>query len=452
MILKPEGRNKRLEFTTRFGVIAASVGSAVGLGNIWRFPYEAGEHGGGAFLLIYSLFILIVGLPVITAEFIIGRSSRSNVYGAFKHTSGKRSVWRVFGLFALLASAMILGFYSVVAGWTGYYVVSSLSDFNGAATTEALHASFSEFISSWEAVGWTLAFLLVNFLIMRRGVQKGIEKMSNLFMPLLFVILLVFCVHSLMMPGASQGLTFLFKPDFSEITPSVLLGAMGQAFFSLSIGIGCMLTYASYFNNETRLLRSAGIIAGLDTLVAVLAGIVIFPAVFSFGASPAEGPALVFEVLPSIFLNMEWGMIWSVLFFLLLLLASLTSTISLNEIIIAYLTDERKMGRTKATAVTIGATAVLAVGCSLSFGPLSGYTLCGKTIFDLCNFCSSSLIMPLGGILFSLYVCWHMKRGAVNAQLRGTSRIFVSMLIFCLRYVAPICIMVVFLSGLGLFD
>ncbi len=441
-----------MEFTTRFGVIAASVGSAVGLGNIWRFPYEAGEHGGGAFLLIYCLFILIIGLPVITAEFIIGRSSRSNVYGAFKHTTGKRSVWRSFGLFALLGAAMILGFYSVVAGWTGHYVVSSLCNFNGASTTDELHTDFGNFIASWEAVGWTLAFILVNFLIMRRGVQKGIEKMSNMFMPLLFVILLVFCVHSLMMSGASQGLEFLFKPDFSEITPQVMLGAMGQAFFSLSIGLGCMLTYASYFSNNTKLLNSAGIIAGLDTLVAVLAGIIIFPAVFSFGASPAEGPALVFEVLPSIFLDMEWGMLWSVLFFVLLLLASLTSTISLNEIIIAYLTDEKKMGRTKATAITTGVIAVLAVGCSLSFGPLSGYTLCGKTIFDLCNFCSSNLIMPLGGILFSIYVGWHMKRGAVNAQLRGTSRVFVAMLIFCLRYVAPICIAVVFLSGLGLLN
>lgn len=438
---------ERAEFTTRIGVIAATVGSAVGLGNIWRFPYEAGVHGGGAFLLIYAFFILIIGIPVITAEFIIGRSSKANVYGAFREAPQ----WKVIGLIGIISSLMILSFYSVVAGWTADYILRSLQGFSGAESPEELHAQFSEFVSSWWSVVWTLLFLAVNYLIMRRGVQKGIEKMSNLMMPLLFVIIVVFCIHSLFLSGATKGLTFLFNPDFSQLTPSVWLGAMGQAFFSLSIGLGCLITYSSYFNKETKLLGSAATTAGLDTLVAILAGIIIFPAVFTFGESPAEGPKLVFEVLPSIFHGMAGGVIWSTLFFLLLLLASLTSTISMCEISIAYFTEERRMSRTKATALCIGIAMAFGTLCALSFGPLADVTLFGKTIFDLFDFCSSTILLPIGGILISLYVGWVMKRQVVEQELPGVRRWLVSVLIFCLRYVAPLCISAVFMSLIGIF-
>lgn len=439
---------QRAQFATRLGVIATTVGSAVGLGNIWRFPYEAGEHGGGAFLLIYCFFILIIGVPVITAEFIIGRSTRSNVYGAFRHAS-KSSVWKSIGFIGIVSAIMILSFYSVVAGWTANYIVRSLQGFSGAQTPDELHEQFGGFISSWWSVVWTLIFLGLNFLILRRGVQKGIEKMSNLMMPLLFVILIIFCLNSLLMPGAGKGLSFLFNPDFSELTPSVWLGAMGQAFFSLSIGLGCLITYSSYFSSKTHLLKSAGTIAGLDTLVAVLAGIIIFPAVFTFGESPAEGPTLVFEVLPSIFNSMELGMLWSTLFFILLLLASLTSTISMSEITIAYFTEEKHMSRSQATALNTLIAAVLGTGCALSFGPLSDFTVCGKTLFDLFDFCSSTILLPIGGILTSLYVGWSLKRSVVDSEVTGAPRLLVSVLLFCLRYVAPICITAVFLSGLG---
>lgn len=441
---------QRAQFTTRLGVIAATAGSAVGLGNVWRFPYEAGSHGGGAFMLIYLLFIFAIGIPVITAEFIIGRSARANVYGAFKKLPGSRA-WNFIGFIGIIAALMILSFYSVVAGWTADYIIRSLSDFSGASTQAELHEQFGEFTASWQSVVWTLLFLGANFFILRRGVQKGIEKMSNLMMPMLFAILLLFALNSLTLPGARQGLEFLFKPDFSELTPQVWLGAMGQAFFSLSIGLGVLITYSSYFNSKTRLLRSAVTIAGLDTLVAIMSGLVIFPAVFSFGESPAGGPKLVFEVLPAIFHNMALGRLWSPLFFFLLLLASLTSTISMAENSIAYFCEERKMSRSSATGLTIAIAAVFGTICSLSFGPLADFRIFNMSMFDLFDFTSSTVLLPLGGIFISLYVGFNMKRKAVEAQLRGVSRLTVNCLLFCLRFIAPACITLIFLSGLGLF-
>lgn len=442
-------KSTRPEFKTRIGVIAATVGSAVGLGNIWRFPYEAGVHGGGAFLLVYCLFIVIIGVPVITAEFIIGRTARANVYGAFKRLPGSKA-WNVVGLIGIVSALMILSFYSVVAGWTADYIIRSVQGFSGAASQAELHQLFGDFTASWKSVVCTLVFLAINYFILKRGVRQGIEKMSNLMMPLLFVIMLMFCVNSLLLPGAAEGLTFLFKPDFTQLTPSVWLGAMGQSFFSLSIGLGCLITYSSYFSNETKLLKSAATISVLDTLVAVLAGVIIFPAVFSYGEAPAAGPKLVFEVLPSIFHNMTLGMVWSTLFFTLLLLASLTSTISMAEIAIAYFAEERGMSRNKATGITILIASVFGTLCALSFGPLSGFTIFGKTIFDLFDFVSSTILLPIGGILISCYVGRVLKSEVIEAQLQGTPRAVISVLLICLRYIAPIGITLVFMSGLGL--
>lgn len=444
-------KSERAQFATRLGVLATTVGSAVGLGNIWRFPYEAGVHGGGAFMLVYIFFVLVIGIPVATAEFIIGRHTHSNVYGAFKKLHDS-PFWKVSGVIGIVASLMILSFYSVVAGWTFEYILRSLQNFNGAETQEALHTQFNQFTSSWESVVWTLAFLLVNYLIIRRGVQNGIEKMSNILMPVLFVILLAFCVNSLFMPGASQGLEFLFKPDFSSITPQVLMGAMGQAFFSLSLGLGGLITYSSYFSSKTRLLGSAASMAGLDTLVAIFAGIIIFPAVFTFGESPAEGPKLVFEVLPSIFLDMKFGQVWSVLFFVLLFLASLTSTISMSEISIAYFTEERHMSRRNATLLNTAIAMLFGTLSALSFGPLRHMTVCGRGVFDLLDYLSSTILLPLGGMIISIFVGWVIKRSVIYEQLDVVSPAkarLVKVVIFCLRYVAPTCILLVFLSGLG---
>lgn len=442
-------KTKRAVFVTRFGAIAASVGSAVGLGNIWRFPFEAGEHGGGAFMLCYIGFILVVGLPVILSEFILGRASRSNAMGAYARFGRSRS-WRGVGLLGIIASLMILSFYSVVAGWTLEYTVQSALGAVADANRDAHHARFMAFSTHpWRPVLWAALFLLTNHLVVSRGVTRGIERAANIMMPLLFGLLVAFCIHSLMLPGAAQGLTFLFKPDFGSINSRVLVGALGQAFFSLSLGLGCMLTYASYFSSSTRLTRTAVTIAGLDTLVAILSGVLIFPAVFTYGMNPEAGPALVFEVLPAVFGRMPGGAIWSFLFFLLLLLASLSSTISMSEISIAYFTDGRRMTRRTATRLSTAIALVCGSLCALSFGPLRDVTICGQTVFGLFDYCSNNILLPVGGMLCSIFVGWHLDRTVVTAQLSGNQRT-VHILTFCLRYVCPTAIAVVMLDALGI--
>ena len=444
---------KRNQFNTKFGVIAATVGSAVGLGNIWRFPYEAGVHGGGAFLIINIAFVVLLGIPVICAEFLVGRHSKSDVCHAFKcFKNGKN--WQIIGWMGLAASVLILGFYSVVAGWTVEYIFLSISDFDRLSSPEALHQQFVDFSSNgWKPLLWTLAFLAVNFLIVVRGVEKGIEKMSNILMPVLFIILLAFTVNSLLMPEAPKGLEFLFKPDFSKITPSVVLGALGQAFFSLSLGLGCLITYASYFKQDTPLVKTASISAVLDALVAIMAGMIIFPAVFTFNQEPAAGPQLVFEVLPSIFANLPGGVIWSTLFFILLFVASLTSTLSLFETAAAFLTGSKNMKRLHAVSLIICIVIFLATLCSLSFGPLANLKFFGKNFFDLSDYFSSNILLPLGGMLTSIFVGWVIDRAIIKKELLGENpsavlKCFVKLIIFSLRFIAPTGIALVFIFGL----
>lgn len=440
---------KRAQFTTRIGVIATTVGSAVGLGNIWRFPYEAGTHGGGAFMLCYLFFIFIIGIPVISAEFVMGRAARSGIMGSFRHHSGGRR-WDWMGYASILAAVLILSFYSVVAGWTMEYTFESVCGHLGEVADAARHAEFDDFISGWRPVWWMLAFLGINAAVLLGGVRKGIERMSNILMPVLFIILLIFCVNSLLLPGASEGLRFLFYPDFSAITPSVVLGAMGQAFFSLSIGLGCMMTYASYFNDATPIVKSATITALLDTLVAVLAGVIIFPAVFSFGMQAEAGPKLVFEVLPSIFYRMPGGGLWSAMFFFLLVLASLTSTISMSEIFIAFLCDEFRIARRKATLCLTLVAMLLGTLCALSFGPISDFTIFGKTIFNAFDYASSNIILPVGGMVISLFVGWRLDRRTLHDQLSSNGRLpawVATFIVVSLRYIAPVCILAVFLAS-----
>ena len=449
--------NNRAQFATRLGVIATTVGSAVGLGNIWRFPYEAGNNGGGAFLICYLMCIIILGIPVLCAEFAIGRSTRSNIFGAFEQLKSS-SKWHWAGYIGIIASLMILSFYSVVAGWTMEYLYQSISSGLNLAGKDAFHSHFTAFsTSNWRPIMWTIVFLLCNYIIVVRGVKKGIEKMSNIMMPALFVLLIIFCVNSLMMPKASEGLKFLFTPDFSKITPEVVVSALGQAFFSLSLGLGTMMTYGSYFSKDTRIVRSATITASLDTLVAILAGLIIFPAVFSFGMSPVQGPALVFEVLPSIFAQMPGAQIWSILFFFLLFLASLTSTISMSEVSIAFLTEEKKMSRTKASTINLIIALCGGVLSALSFGYLSDLNFFGLfevNFFAFFDFTSSNILLPLGGMLISIFAGWKLDRSALKDTLTNSGKIGVktfSLLVFCLKYVAPIAILLIFLFGLNLF-
>lgn len=442
-------QSERPKFTSKFGVIAATVGSAVGLGNIWRFPYEAGVHGGGTFLLINLLCVLMIGIPVVCAEFLMGRSSRRNIFGAMHDLAPKGGRWwRFAGFIGVLSGVLILSFYSVVSGWTLEYLFQSVT---GAATEEGRadsHSIFVNFTTGWRCLVWTLVLLAINTAIVSRGVKKGIEKVSNWLMPMLFVILIVMAVNSILLPGAHTGLEFLFKPDFSKLDGGTILSALGQSFFSLSIGLGTLTVYGSYFPSDTRILRSASIMAYLDTAVAIIAGVIIFPAVFSFGMEPAAGPQLVFEVLPDIFSRMTGGAIWSTLFFLLLLIASLTSTISLSETGIAFCQEHWKVTRGKAVAMTMGFVTFFAIFCALSFGPLADMKICGLTVFDLFDYVTSNIFLPVGGMLVSIFVGWIIDRKTVDHQLSPTPRFMRKLVVFLLRYICPLAILAVFVNNL----
>lgn len=444
--------NHTATFATKFGAVTTTVGSAVGLGNIWRFPYEAGSNGGGAFMICYLGFVLLICIPVLCAEFCMGRGTRSNVFGAYRKLAPKQN-WHLAGYIAILASFLILSFYSVVAGWTIEYCISSAFgrlDFSSSAIG---HSQFSELTSGWRPILWTFIFLVFNFLVLIGGVVKGIERAANILMPLFFVLLVAFCIYAFTLPGFNQGISFLFKPDFSKLTPSVVLSAMGQAFFSLSLGLGCMMTYASYFSESNRIGRTAITTALLDTLVAILAGVIIFPAVFSFGVSPEAGPTLVFEVLPYIFSQFSGGTFWSTLFFLLLFLASLTSTVSMSEISISYFCEDKHWSRKR--AVIVSSLIALAGGmiCALSFGPLSDVTVFGMTAFSLFDYLSSNIMLPIGSMICSIFVGWFVDRRFLRDQLTdfGKNRFpMLKVLTFFLRWICPAAIFIIFLNSTGI--
>lgn len=442
----------RGQFATRLGVLAAAAGSAVGLGNIWRFPYEAGQHGGSVFIFCYLLFTFALGVPLICAEFLMGRGTRSNVFGAYRKLS-PRGKWYLAGYLGVIGALLIPGFYAVVAGWTVEYFVQSSVGALDLGSTPAYHTHFMEFASgNWRPLIWVVIFIAINYFVLVRGV-RGIEKVCNLLMPVLFVILVVFAINSLNMDKAREGLTFLFNPDFSKFDSSTMLAALGQSFFSLSLGIGCLTTYGSYIQDNTPLPRMAVTTASFDSVVAILAAIVIFPAVITFGGSMEAGPTLVFEILPDIFHRLPGGPLWSAMFFFLLIVASLTSTISMHEIVIAFLTEEWGISRKKATAINCGAVLVLATISTLSFGLLSGWTIFGMTFFDLLNYITSNVIMPVGGLILSVFVGWVVKKKFACSQLcQGSrhSRFAVNAIIFSLRYVAPGAIILVLLNAIGI--
>jgi len=446
-------KQERASFKSRLGAIAAAVGSAVGLGNIWRFPYEAGENGGGAFLIVYLVAIIALGIPVIMSEFLIGRSTHKNMKGALKQLSPGSKVYR-FTYICILASFVIMSFYSVVCGWVIEYLWQALTGNLLGHTPDEYSQIFNNFVANpWRCVGWTVLFLILNFAVMLRGIEKGIENVSRVMMPLLFVILIIFSINSLMLPGASKGVRFMFYPDFSQLTMHGVLDALGQAFMSLSLGVSCMVTYSSYFKDDAKLVRDATVIAGLDTLVAFLSGLVIFPAMFSFGLEPQAGPKLIFEVLPGIFQQMPGGYVWALMFFVLVFIASLTSTISMSEIPITFMIEEHHISRNRATLITAIITFVMAVVCALSFNVLEDVKLFGMNLFDLMNYAASNVFMLLGGLFTAVYVGWFLDRKIVtqqftnNGQLKGAAQPWI---IFCMRYVAPISILMIFLFLTGI--
>ena len=446
---------KRATFATKLGVIAATAGSSVGLGNIWRFPYETGQNGGAAFLLVYFICVLILGLPVMLAEFTIGRSAKSNASRAFIKLTPKTH-WYIVGILGIFAAVFIMGFYSVIAGWTLDYVYQSLTFGLSNKSPEAFQTAFTEFTKDpIRPIFWTGLFLLVNYVILVRGVHNGIEKASNVLMPLLFVILIIFSIRSLFMSGTADGLSFMFHPDFSKIDSNVILRAMGQAFFSLSLGMGTLITYSSYFSDKTSLTKTAVTVASLDTFVAIMAGVMIFPALFSYGISPAQGPELIFITLPNVFQQMPGAYLWSLLFFILITVAALTSTISLCEVAISYLHEEFGFIRSRATLWLIFLCFIMAVLCSLSFGPLSDFTILGYTIFNFSDFLASNILLPLGGMLISIYVGWILDKKFVKNQISNYGQIkiwYFDLLMISLRFIAPVAIFLIFLYGLGIFN
>jgi NSS family neurotransmitter:Na+ symporter len=448
-------KEKRAVFGSRLGITLVTVGSAVGLGNIWRFPYMLGSNGGAAFLSVYLICTIVLGLPVMIAEFYIGRHTKCNAAGAFK-VAAPNTKWSIIGYNGVLAALLILGFYSVIAGWTLEYVFQSLTGSFGNKSVAEFELDFSVFASGvFRPVFWTLLFIGITHYIVTTGVKNGIERSSKMLMPLLFIILIVLCIRSLTLPNAMVGIEFLFKPDFSKIHSSVLLSAMGQAFFSLSVGMGCLITYASYFNDKTNLQRTAFEVTIIDTMVAVLAGIMIFPAVFNFGIEPTAGVELVFITLPNVFSRMALGNLWACIFFLLLSVAALTSMISLHEVATAYLHEEHKLTRRRAALYVSLGISILAIISSLSFGILKNFTIFGLSFFDLLDYVTAKLMLPFGGMLICIFVGWRVDKKILKVELvnKGTVMFyFFSTYRFLLKYVAPIAIGLVFLNELGLMN
>lgn len=439
---------ERGNFGSKVGAVLASAGSAVGLGNIWRFPTECGSNGGAAFILVYLACVFLLAMPVMVAEFVMGRASRSNTVGSYAVLAPGKP-WIVSGFMGVLAGFLVLSYYSVVAGWTLDYTYETLSC--GLMAESDFGKYFADFVSNpWRPVVFLLLFLLLTHFVVAVGVEKGIERYSKIMMPMLLLIMVVLVGVSITMPNAAEGIRFLLRPDFSKVTRDVILSAMGQAFFTLSVGIGTLATYASYFSKETRLFQSAMSVCVIDTLVAISAGFIIFPAVFSVGVNADSGPGLVFITLPYVFREAFAGMpllmyVFSGLFYVLLLLAALTSSISMHEICTAYIHETFKLSRKTAATIVTGICFCLGVACSLSFGLWKDVTVMGMGFFSLFDFLTAKFLMPLGGLLICTFVGWDMRHKLVAEEL-NTKALPLLMILF--RWVAPMGIGIVFIYGL----
>ena len=449
---------ERENFGSRMAVIMAFAGSAIGLGNIWRFPYLVGQDGGAAFVVIYVLATLIISLPIFFAESVVGRRTGANCRGAFIEL-GKGTAWPYLGFLMVFTPLWIVSYYSVVGGWSLEYLVQAVRlDFIHTAP-DAMSGSFERFISrTWAPLGFHLAFLAVTVAIVALGVKSGIEKFSKICLPVLFALVVLIAVFSLTLPGAQKGLAYLFKPDFSKLTIGTCLDALGQSFYSLSLGMGIIITYSSYVSKKENLMASGVGTAVSDMLFAILAGVAIMPAVFAAGIEPGSGPGLIFDTLPYIFAQMGLQMPWlssiaAILFFVTILFAALTSSISLIEVGVAYLTEERGFKRGWACVFLFIITGALGGLCSLSFGPLADVTVFGMGFFDLFDTVASNVLLTVGGLLVVLFVGWKMPKAEVFDELTngGTKRRNVRLFnffYFLIRYVAPVGVLVLILSNL----
>ncbi|MCR5076440.1 MAG: sodium-dependent transporter [Prevotella sp.] len=448
-------QQERAKFGSKLGMILATAGGAVGLGNVWRFPYMAGQNGGAAFILIYIGCILLLGLPCMISEFIIGRHAASNTARAYTKLANG-TPWRLVGYLGVLTGFLITGYYAVVAGWCLQYSFASvMGHLHG--TPEYFKSYFSTFSGNpWKPIMWTAAILLITHYIIIHGIRNGIERASKILMPALFILLLVIVVASCLLPGAGKGIEFLFKPDFSKVSRDVFLGALGQSFYSLSIAMGCICTYASYYSRQTKLLNSAVQISIIDTMVAILAGLMIFPAAFSVGVNPDSGPSLIFITLPNVFEQAFGGMPFveftiSLGFYVLLSMAALTSLISLHEVSTAFFQEELHITRPKAATIVTTCTVLIGSVCSLSLGNWSFLSLFGKSLFDVFDFVTGQIFLPIGGLLTCLFIGWYVPKKLVKDEFTNWGTVRGSLFgayYFLVRFICPLGILAIFLHQL----
>ena len=430
----------------------AMAGSAIGLGNLWRFPYLVGQNGGAAFIIIYLLSVVLISIPAMICEISIGRRAGANSVGAFKKLAPKGN-WSFVGYMSVLSTSLVLSFYSVVGGWSVSYLCKSLTFAFNEATLNSQEIFNTLVASPSQSLLYTFIFLALTSIILLAGVKGGIEKFSKVMMPVLFVLIVLVAVRSLTLNGANKGLEYLFKPDWSKVTSGTVLAAMGQAFFSLSLGMGTLLTYGSYVSKDESIPKCAGLTATFDTLFALLAGIAIMPAVFSFGIDPTEGPGLVFVTLPEIFNSMPLGGLVAILFFVSLFLAALTSSISLLEVVLAYFVEEHHIDRKKASAFLFIVFLVMCSICALSNGVWSNFKIFGFTVFDFFDYISANFLMTLGALFFVIFVGWVIGKKGLKEELenegkRPLHKSFYNVLFFLIKYVLPVVIFIIFLSGI----
>ena len=442
---------ERGHWGSRIGFLLACAGSAVGLGNIWKFPYIAGENGGGIFVIIYLVCIFVVGVPIMVCEFAIGRSTQSSPVKAFDKLSGGSNAWKSIGILGVLAAFVLLSFYSVVAGWAMHYVFLSFTKFGGVTGTEAIGSLFGTvFANPGLNLFWHFAFMAMTTVIVWGGVSGGIERASRILMPTLFVMLLLLLVKAITMPGFGKAFSFVFYPDLSKLTPAGILEALGHSFFTLSLGMGAMMTYGSYLDDDFDIVRSSLLISVLDTAVALLACLIMYPIIFSYGMDPQAGPGLVFKSMPIVFSQMPFGMGFSIVFFILLTFAALSSAISLLEVVTAYMIDNLGLNRHLATIVPALAIFAFGIPSALS-GSLLPQTLPGgKNFFDSMDYLVSNWMMPLGGLFTAIFVGYRMNIEVVKKEFasgKGLEKLF-SGWFYTVKYLCPIAVTAVFLYGL----
>jgi len=440
---------EREQWGTRIGFILAAAGSAVGLGNIWRFPYMTGENGGSAFILIYLIFVIIICLSIMIAEFAIGRRSRLSAVGAYKSISPN---WTFAGVLGVLSAFLIMGFYPVVGGWSLAYIFKSIS---GLLSSTAISDAFGDFIGNpIEPIIWMAIYLSFNLFIVAKGISEGIEKAGRILMPTLFILLFIIIGRSVTLPGSSAGMDFLLNPDFSKVTGQTFLAALGQAFFSLSLGMGCMMTYGSYLSSKENIPKNALLITMLDTVCAILAGLAIFPALFAFGLEPTEGPGLVFVVVPTIFSKMgSIGVILSIIFFIALTVAALTSSVSLLEVVVAYLIDEKKLARKIAVGISGGVMVITSMLSSLSMGILQDFHVLGLGVgfFDFFDILTDKIFLAIGGMLLAIFVGWNVNKEDLKDELTNGGEIdfpLFNLWYILMKWIIPIAIIIVASMGM----